>query len=308
MDTNLASSIERAVLNCGACAAGIVAADSVDPSDSRLYDNWLALGRHARMDYMERNSDLRRDPRVLMPGCRTVIAAAFNVRTATHCRLIADYAQGIDYHYVLKDRLARAARQIADEHGGEWRVVVDSAPMRERYWAQRAGLGSTGRNGMLFVPGFGAAVVLGFILWTGCVATPSVAPADLPAALPDACLHCDLCLKACPGQALAGDGSVDARNCHSYLSIEHRGDFPDPQPRLRKVYGCDICRRVCPMDKGPVTDIPEFQPLPEITGLSLDEMQRMGPGAFRRLTASSPLSRLRVQGLRRNAALIERNS
>ena len=170
---------------------------------------------------------------------------------------------------------------------------MDTAPLRERYWAQRAGIGFVADNGMLCVPGYGMAVVLGFILWTG-EALP-----DTPSA--GECLHCGRCRKACPGGALCPDGQLDARRCLSYLTIEHRGEFPDGMFRMPKVYGCDNCRRSCPLDCGPATDIPEFTPVAEIMDLTPEEMAELGPGRFRSIFGPTAVNRLRVQGLRRNA-------
>lgn len=116
---------------------------------------------------MERNRLVRLDPARLHEGTRTVIAAAFNYRPVRRSVYFADYAIGADYHYVLKQRLGEAADALCRRFGGSSRIVVDSAPMRERYWAQRAGIGFVADNGMLCVPGYGMAVVLGFILWTG---------------------------------------------------------------------------------------------------------------------------------------------
>ncbi|MDE7031633.1 MAG: DUF1730 domain-containing protein, partial [Muribaculaceae bacterium] len=200
----------HAVLACGACACGIARASEVDAADTAAYDRWLHCGNNADMEYMERNRLVRLDPARLHEGTRIVIAAAFNYRPVRRSVYFADYAIGADYHYVLKQRLGEAADALCRRFGGSSRIVVDSAPMRERYWAQRAGIGFVADNGMLCVPGYGMAVVLGFILWTG-EALP-----DTPSA--GECLHCGRCRKACPGGALGPDGQLDARRCLSYLT------------------------------------------------------------------------------------------
>ena len=255
------SCLWRLRLRHSACIGGRCA-------DTAAYDRWLHCGNNADMEYMERNRLVRLDPARLHEGTRTVIAAAFNYRPVRRSVYFADYAIGADYHYVLKQRLGEAADALCRRFGGSSRIVVDSAPMRERYWAQRAGIGFVADNGMLCVPGYGMAVVLGFILWTG-EALP-----DTPSA--GECLHCGRCRKACPGGALGPDGQLDARRCLSYLTIEHRGEFPDGMFRMPKVYGCDNCRRSCPLDCGPATDIPEFTPVAEIMDLTPEEMAELG--------------------------------
>lgn len=288
-----AALIKEAVSAVGACACGIACAGESGEADLAALDSWLRQGRHAGMDYMLRNSEIRRNPCLLHEGARTVVAAAFNYRPAAGSKYFADYSLGADYHYVLKQRLGLAADAICARLGGSYRVVVDSAPMRERYWAVNAGIGFRADNGMVCVPGYGMAVVLGFILWTG--------EAEADKASQGECLHCGRCRRACPGGALGSDGAVDARRCLSYLSIEHRGDFPDDMPPMPKVYGCDCCRYACPLDCGPATDLPEFLPDESRTALNPESMTEMTAGQFRRLFGSSAVSRLRVQGLRRNA-------
>lgn len=288
--------IRQLLLSGGACACGMTPAASVSDNESRIYSGWLESGRNAGMEYMERNMELREDPRKLHEGTRTVISAAYNYRPAAHSPYFADYALGADYHYVLRERLDKAAAELCARFGGTYRVVVDSAPMRERYWAVRSGIGFIADNGFLCVPGYGMAVLVGFILWTGELAAVSV---------PDKgeCRHCGRCRAACPGGAIDEYGQIDARRCLSYLTIEHRGEFAGGIPPMSKVYGCDICRRVCPLDTGPATDIAEFRPADGLMALTPSDMVSMTAGQFRRLFSGSAVFRLRVQGLRRNAQM-----
>lgn len=291
--------IRREVIACGACACGIASAGPTADFDRRLYSDWLGRGDNAGMSYMERNCEMRENPRLLFPGAATVVVAAFNYRPESGSELFADYALGYDYHHVLHRRLGVAAETLVARFGGSCRVVVDSAPMRERYWAQRSGIGFVADNGQLCVPGYGMAVFLGFILWTG------VAEPDSPYV--GECMHCGRCVRACPGVALNGKGGVDARRCLSYLTIEHRGEFPADMPSMPKVYGCDNCRRCCPLDVGPSTDIAEFAPLGHLA-LTPEEMIRLTAGRFRQIFGQTAINRLRVQGLRRNALLFSRTA
>lgn len=296
-EAGAADFIRQTVLGCGACACGIARAGLTDDADEAAYSRWLLTGRHAAMEYMERNSELRRDPRLLLEGTHSIIAAAFNYRPAMQSAYIADYALGADYHIVLKKRLGEAAEALCSRFGGSYRVVTDSAPMRERYWARQAGIGFVADNSLLCVPGYGMAVLLGFILWTGD-ATP-----DRPSQ--GECLHCERCRKACPGGALGEAGAVDARRCLSYLTIEHHGELPPDMPPMPKVYGCDNCRRVCPLDKGPATDIAEFKPSDELMALTPAAMSELTTGRFKRIFGATAVSRLRLQGLRRNALFFQ---
>lgn len=286
--------IKSVISDAGAVACGIACATQVPDSDRQVYCKWLSDSRHAGMSYMERNLEVRFDPRGLLADAHTIVATAFNYRQPLASTLIAEYAMGRDYHYVIGMRLRRAAEEICRIFGGEARVVTDSAPMRERWWAQHAGIGFRGDNGLLIVPGYGSAVLLGFILWTG------EAQPDNP--MQRECLHCGACHRACPGKALSSDGLVDARRCLSYLTIEHRGDFPPSMPPLKLIFGCDCCRNACPLDHGPTTEIAEFAADPLIAALTLESMATMGRGEFRRTFAQSPLMRLRLQGLHRNRA------
>lgn len=262
----------------------------VEPEAERQFNSWLADGRNATMDYMANYRDLRSDPRLLLDGAQTLIAVAFPYFTSEPIGLnIALYARGRDYHEVIRERLGLIAAQMP----GQSRVCVDSAPLRERYWARRTGLGAIGRNNQLYVPGYGSYCVLGFILSTERFDFEPKPMLESP------CGDCTLCIDACPGSCLNRDGrALDARSCESYLSIEHRGDLPR---RLHTVAGCDVCQRVCPLNRA-VGDTPiaDFHPSPELAALTADDLARLGSAAFRRLFGHSALRRAGLRQLRRN--------
>ncbi len=249
------------------------------------------------MDYLDRYHDVRRDPRLLLEGARTMVCCAFAYTRAGMARntYFADYALGEDYHRVLRRRLKPvAAAMEAAVAGSATRICVDTAPLRERYWAQRAGIGFVGLNNQLIVPGIGSAVFLAEVLWTA-----SVKP-DEPCTT--RCAECGACMRACPGKALDGLGGMDARRCLSYLTIEHRGDF-DPSLRLSgRIYGCDICRDVCPLGRGEDTPdvLPEFEPSPSLMRLSAGDIASMDEDTFGTLFARSAIKRTRLEGLLRN--------
>lgn len=239
--------IRREVFAVGAYACGVVRAMPVTAEAVARYEEWLADGNAGNMDYLGRYGEVRRDPRLLLDGegARTLIVTLFayqdNVHPAEGVPYIAHYALGQDYHDVLRRRLKTVIGQLRPRFGGKWRVCVDSAPLMERYWAARAGLGVIGDNGCLIVPGVGA----NFFIAT--IVTTAQMPTDDPVEGTSHCLGCGRCVRACPTGALRGDGSVDARRCISYLTIESHDDIPADIPTGNTLYGCDVCRRACPL-------------------------------------------------------------
>lgn len=239
--------IRREVFAVGAYACGVVRAMPVTAEAVARYEEWLADGNAGNMDYLGRYGEVRRDPRLLLDGegARTLIVTLFayqdNVHPAEGVPYIAHYALGQDYHDVLRRRLRTVIGQLRPRFSGKWRVCVDSAPLMERYWAARAGLGVIGDNGCLIVPGVGA----NFFIAT--IVTTAQMPTDDPVEGTSHCLGCGRCVRACPTGALRGDGSVDARRCISYLTIESHDDIPADIPTGNTLYGCDVCRRACPL-------------------------------------------------------------
>lgn len=294
--------------DAGAYNAGVVRACPVADEEMARLEQWRREGCHAGMEWMERNDHLRRDPRLLLDGARSLIVCLFNYHTPEQqprpsqgsdtqaAPRIAAYARGRDYHIFVRERLVPVCRWLEDYYGGETRICTDSAPLRERYWAEQAGLGFRGRNGQLTVPGDGAAFFIATILWTGSTDSYSE-PYSGPG-----CGTCRRCIDACPTHALRGDGTLDCRRCLSYLTIESRTDIPADIPLNGNLFGCDACRLACPHSHAaPVTTLPELlTPHPAAT-LSLDEYLSLGIAAFRRLTAGSPLSRVRLPHLKATA-------
>lgn len=290
--------VAQQVMAAGAFRCGFAEAVPVSDDDTRRLADWIGGKHHAGMEWMERKGDIRRDPRLLLDGAKTLIVTLFNYHTAgdnsdAPAPRIAAYAHGKDYHYVLRERLAQVTDFLISNYGGECRVCIDSAPLRERYWAQRAGLGYCGRNGMLIVPGVGSSFFIATILWTGKV-SEYTRPYDGPG-----CGSCHRCVDACPRQALSGDGTVDCRRCLSYLTIESREELPCDFNPHGNLFGCDACRLACPHSHNtPLTEIEEFAVPHPATTLSLDQWLATGTSAFRRITSGSPLSRVRLSRLK----------
>lgn len=284
--------IRAEALRLGAVAFGCSVAGPVDAEYRRGYERWLAEGRAGSMAYLANYPELRFDPRKLLHGAKTVISMAFPYRPAGgyHHPHIADYALGQDYHYVVKDRLQRLAAFIFEHFGAQSRACVDSAPILERYWAEKSGLGWRGLNGQLIVPDVGSGVFLGEL-----VTTLELAP-DAP--IEGHCGHCGACVRVCPGGAIGPDGSFDARRCLSYLSIEHKGGLPDDVRFGRRVYGCDSCQRVCRHNRcEPPEPLPEFYPDARLLKLDREALSHLTPGDWRRLTAHSAMRRIPLKQL-----------
>jgi epoxyqueuosine reductase len=277
-----------------------------------LYTSWLERGMAGDMAYLASPEHVvpRGDLRALLASARTlvVVALAYDrdapIPTAALVGKIARYARGDDYHLVMRDRLVALADRIAHElgHAVATRPCVDSAPVLEREWAERGGLGFVAKNTMLIAPGLGSYVVLGELL----------VDAELPISAPESppkprCGSCTACLDACPTSAFTDAYVLDARRCISYLTIEHHGAIP---AELRAaigtwIFGCDVCQEVCPFNAGagePPAD--ELRPrsidhaLPDLAKLA-----RAGTNQLRQLVKRTALRRVPRRVLLRNVAV-----
>lgn len=289
------------IREAGACAAGACRVENVDSAEDERLRKWLSEGCNGTMDYLERNAPLCSNPTTLLEGARTILCAAFSYAPTSvvdRSPLFADYARGADYHKVLKKRLKPVCRALEEMvPGSKTRICVDSAPVRERYWAIKAGLGYRGLNGLLIVPGAGSKVFLAEILWTGEVDIPEVGDVQ------KSCIGCGACVRACPGGALDGAGKVDARRCLSYLTIEYRGPLTGVKSLKKRIYGCDVCQDVCPENRVSATPLDEFTLREGLKGVTLEDLLRLGSDDYDRLTIGSAIRRVSLEQLRRNARL-----
>ena len=302
---DIATLIKSQAGSLGFDACGFAAATPVDDEAVARYDNWIEQGHHGCMRWAEGHRDLRRDPALLLQGARTVIALAMNYYPATRqpagTLRVAYYAYGRDYHEVMREKLTELAHFIEQITHCITRPCVDSAPIRERYWAQRAGLGFIGRNGCLILPGKGSFFFLGEI-----VTTAQLSP-DEPCTM--TCGDCGRCVEACPAGALRDDGTVDASRCLSCLLIEnHAEQLPAWVGDVigNRVVGCDSCQLCCPHNAhAEPTTVPDFAPTEAVMNLTRERIRSMKPGDFKRTFAHSAISRLRYKTLLRNAALAD---
>ncbi len=272
---------------------------------------WLDAGYDAGMAWMGRTAAVRADPSELLADCRSVVAVAISYRSSLPASTespprgrvwVSRYAWGRDYHRLLRRRLLGLGRWLAGEVPGcGWRIAVDTAPVLEREWAARAGLGWIGKNTMLLNRRLGSELFLGVLL-TDLELVP-----DRP--LPEHCGRCTACLDACPTDAFPEPRVLDARRCVAYLTVEHRGDF---QPGMehatgRMVAGCDVCNEVCPWTRRAPADLhPELAPAPHRYWPTLVALESLGGEGWRKWREGSALSRIPWPEMRRNLAAARR--
>jgi len=285
----------------GFAAVGVAPADAV--VGEKAFRDWLALGRHGQMAYLERNISMRFHPAELVKGARSVLCLAVSYAPRQRedddagVPFVARYARGRDYHRVLRKRCHRLMdelRRIRPDFAG--RAFVDSAPLAERSLAAAAGVGWIGRNGCLIVPGAGSYVVLCEIV--------SNLPLLPDAPLASACGDCDACVTACPTGACLGDATLDCRRCLSYLSIEHRGEIPADLRGAwgRRLFGCDDCQAACPHNlAAPAGDV-ELA-VPPGAPAKLAEILRWTAEEWDRATRASVRRRADYRSTLRNAVL-----
>jgi epoxyqueuosine reductase len=282
-------------------------APAVPADDFAHLEHWLAQGFAGEMTYMHRHGPARLHPDSVLPDVRTVVMVAMNYRTPDSAppnhRLrgkVARYAGGLDYHDVLRARLNELLAWVQSVvPGADGRGVVDTAPLLERDFARRAGLGWIGKNTMLINKQIGTYTLLGALL-LDCVLTPDTA------FVANHCGTCTRCLNACPTDAFAGPFQLDARRCISYLTIELRGSIPE---ELREemgdwVFGCDVCQEVCPWNrKAPLGKEPALAP--HVAGRTTDLIELLGLSEteFRERFRHTALWRTRRRALARNAAI-----
>jgi len=282
----------------------ITSIGDVDNEACLRYDRWIADGYNAGMQYLERYPEQRRSPALLLPGAQSMVCCAVAYTSPLHLpsqrAKIAAYALGTDYHEVVRQELEKAAEAIRDLFGGDTRVCVDTAPLRERYWAARAGLGFIGRNNHLIIPGLGSCFFLGEILTTAAL------PSFHSELSRHTCNGCGKCVRNCPTGALRPDGSVDSGRCISYLTIEHRGPFPEGTHLHDHLYGCDECAAACPHNaQAPQLPVhPALLPRPGLLELSVEQAADMTQQQFSTLFSHSAIKRTKLSGLQRNARSI----
>ena len=299
--SELAHLLKLQASRIGFNACGIAEAKRLDEEADRL-KTWLANGQHASMEYMNRNFEKRVDPTKLVPGAKRVVTVLYSywqgIQHTDGVAKISRYAWGDDYHQVMKERLYELYAWLEHEVKTlSGRVFVDSAPVMDKVWAQRSGLGWIAKNTNLINPHLGS----WFFIGTMIIDVPLACD---PPATYDHCGSCTRCIDACPTDAIYQPYAVDANRCISYWTIEHRGEsFPkeivDHQENW--IFGCDICQDVCPWNKfSHPTNEARFLPREGIQDTTLEEWEELDLEAFRRRFRGSAIKRAKHEGFLRN--------
>lgn len=299
-----ADAIKRHAHELGFLACGVARAGFLEDEAPRL-EHWLRANQHGEMAYMANHFDLRLDPRKLLPGAKSVISLAYNYfappqQQYADAPKLSTYAYGRDYHKVVKQRLKPLMRFIVAQFGAvEMRAFVDSAPVMEKAWAQRSGIGWLGKNTNIIRQGAGS-----FFFLCELITDLELAP-DMPAT--DHCGTCRRCIDACPTDAITPYG-VDGSKCISYFTIELKDAIPDGMKDRFEgwAFGCDVCQQVCPWNRfsTPHSE-PQFSARPEVMALSKDEWYGMTEVVFDRLFEASAVKRAKYSGLMRNVKFLK---
>lgn len=298
--------IKKTATMLGFEQCGIAKAQRLDEDAVRL-EKWLSNGMHGSMKYMENHFDLRVDPTKLVPGAKSVITLLKNyyqpLEQSKGIPKISKYAFGKDYHEVIRTQLNELIHSIKENVGQiNGRGFVDSAPVLERTWATRSGLGWVGKNGNVINKQAGSFYFIATLI------TDLQLEYDDPFAK-DYCGTCTKCIDACPTDAILPDKVVDGSKCISYFTIELK-DLLIPDEMKGKfdnwMFGCDTCQDVCPWNRfsKPTTEI-NFTPLPAILNLSSEEWEQMPATTFKNIFKDSPLSRAKYKGIQRNLKFLK---
>jgi epoxyqueuosine reductase len=293
---------------------GIARAQPLD-DDARRLENWLKQGMHGSMKYMENYFDLRIDPAKLVPGAKSVItlmknyfpgeiAQTSNEETPLSKEIkISKYAWGKDYHDVIRARLKGMISELQGQIGTfSGRGFVDSAPVLERTWAQRSGLGWIGRNGNLITKQNGSFFFIATLI------VDIELTYDDPFAK-DFCGSCRKCIDACPTEAILPNKVINGRQCISYFTIELKDEIIPAEMKGKFqnwMFGCDICQDDCPWNRfsKPHQEV-EFSPLPEVLNFTTKDWEALSEEAFKKIFKRSPISRAKLKGVQRNLKFIQ---
>ena len=286
--------------SCGISKAAFLEEDALP------LETWLKNGHHGEMSYMENYFDKRLDPRLLVEGARSVISLSYNyfpeeqVSTIDNFK-ISKYAYGKDYHEVIKDILKEMVAELQNEIGKfNCRFFTDSAPILERSWARRSGIGWVGKNANLITKQSGSFYFLAEIICDLELQTDHAST--------DHCGNCTKCIEACPTNAIINDKIIDGSKCISYATIELKNEIPESFRHNMEdwMFGCDICQDVCPWNRfSTPNDQPKFKPNNALQNFKKEDWQELSQDLFSEIFQRSPVKRAKFSGLKRNIEFLK---
>ncbi|MCK5124719.1 MAG: tRNA epoxyqueuosine(34) reductase QueG [candidate division Zixibacteria bacterium] len=301
----LTKTIKRLAYQYGFDRVGISCAQELTEESVKL-NQWLDAGMHGQMSYMKNHAGLRINPEALLPGAKSVISLTHNYYnpspTPENSFKIARYAYGKDYHNVLHKKLKKLTSDISHQFSEiKFRNCADSAPIMEKAWAKRSGIGWQGKNGCIIAPKVGSFFFLATII--------TDADLDYDTPLKDHCGTCQECLDACPTGAITSPYVVDARKCISYLTTELKDKIPEEiKGKYRDwIFGCDICQDVCPHNRfSKPHDEDRFMPKDKLLAMTEAEWRKLSEDEFSELFAGTPIKRIKYEGLKKNIAFVDK--
>ncbi len=297
--------IKQKAIELGFMSAGISKADFLAEEAPRL-EKWLKENRNGEMKYMENYFDKRLDPRVLFDGCKSVVSVLLNyypeqTQNDPEAPKISKYAYGEDYHFVIKRKLQELLNFIQQEVGEvEGRIFVDSAPVMDKVWAKKSGLGWIGKNSNLISRGAGSFFFIGELLLDIAL--------DADHEVADFCGTCTRCLSACPTGAIIQPYVVDGSKCISYFTIELKDAIPVAMKGQfdNNMFGCDICQDVCPWNSfSKPHQESAFLPHPDLLSMTKQEWKNISKETFDKLFKNSAVKRTKYSGLKRNVDFLD---
>ncbi|HEY9007605.1 MAG TPA: tRNA epoxyqueuosine(34) reductase QueG [Ohtaekwangia sp.] len=298
--------IRQVATELGFSFCGISKAEFLADEVPRL-EAWLKRGYQGKMSYLENHFDKRLDPTLLVPGAKSVVSLIYNYYPpkdlAKEGELkIAKYAYGEDYHFVIKDKLKVFMQRLEKDIGAiQGRAFVDSAPVMERVWAKRSGIGWIGKNSLLLNKQMGSFFFLAELI------IDLELEYDGPAK--DYCGTCTACMDACPTDAIPQPYVVDGSKCISYFTIELKEEIPtDVKGKFENwIFGCDICQDVCPWNSfSKPHNEPAFQPHPDLENMTRQDWREITDDVFQKLFRHAAVKRTKLEGLRRNILFVEK--
>ena len=306
--TDLARQIRKEAARLGFAATGFSSPVS-QPLVMQRFSAMILEKRHGEMSYMEKQMEKRADPSLLLPGLHTIISVAISSNYPLLHReglpKISKYALIDDYHTVVKAKLEELLASIKRLLGEPLTalITVDSSPLLEKNWAEKAGIGTTGKNTLLQVPSAGSYLFLGEILIDRAIPSAKFT-------LPYSCGSCSKCLDHCPTGALVEPGKIDASKCISYLTVELKREFTTEEAAMTGdwVFGCDLCQEVCPYNQqASIMADPSFALRHELVNISTEKILSLTKSGFRELFHGTPIFRIGLRRMKRNARAVAEN-